>query len=104
MKLTLSAVNINVERRYDLDESVLVEKPGAKYLADQFVTITRTYEYGEIEQEYRIRGQLLKQDGTPDKREPVKDITLYAPNGRFADMLPDPRAAFIEALNDAVDQ
>lgn len=102
MKLTLSEVRVVVERRYALDETVVVETPGANYEATDFVTITRTYEYGEIEQEFRIRGKELRKDGKP-KAGLAADITLYAPTGRFAEMLPDPRAVFIEALNDATD-
>jgi hypothetical protein len=103
MKLTLSTVHINVERRYALDEPVEIDVPGARYRATQFVTVTRTYEYGEIEQEFLVHAQLLKKDGTPDKREPKRDITLRAPTGQFHAILPDPRTPFIDALNDAVE-
>jgi hypothetical protein len=102
LKLTLSQMRIVVERRYELDEPVVVEVPMTKYLATEFITVTRTYEYGEIEQEFLIRGKELRKDGKP-KAGLASDITLYAPSGRFADLLPDPRAAFIEALNDAID-
>jgi len=99
VKLTLSGIQAKIERHYTLDEPVVVEVPGARYQATKFITLSRTYEYGEVEQEFMIFGQLLKLDGTPDKREQPKYISLYAP---FVETLPDPRAVFIDALNDAI--
>lgn len=103
MKLTLSEVRVVVERRYTLDEPVVVDTRGASYRATEFVTITRAYEYGEIEREHLIRAQVLKQDGTPNMREQVRDIAIYAPTGEFAELTPNPLADFIKALNDAAD-
>lgn len=104
MKLTLSTISSVIERRYKLDEPVVVTIAGADYRVHQFVTITRTYEYGETEHEYLVRGRVLKKDGTPDQREEARDHHLRAPAGEFAELLPDPRKPFIDALWAAIDK
>jgi hypothetical protein len=99
MKLALSEMSVVTERRYSLDERVEVGLSGdRRCLAYEFITISRTYGYGQSEEQYAVRGHILKQDGTPDKREEVRDFPLSAPSGPHADLLPDPRKPFIDAL------
>lgn len=100
MKLTLSELKVSTSRYFSLEEPVAVEAGGDKYLATMFVAISHTYEYGATENEYQIRGQLLKTDGTPDERKGPEWVRLFGPTH---ELLPDPRQPFLEALANAMD-
>lgn len=104
MKLTLSEIVVRVERRFKLDEPVVVENRGERYEVEEFIVVERTYEYGDTERDYFIRGPVLRADGKPNVNRNVKDVSLAAPTGEFADLMPDPRQPFIDALNAAVDE
>lgn len=96
MRLTLSSIDIKVERRYKLDEPVVcVTASSDRVLARTFITRTSTYEYGPEETFYFVYGMKAKADGTPDERSGHPDEHM---------MSAGLAAPFLEALSAAVDE